>query len=283
MPEAHQIEQLEIDILLDGIRNRYGYDFTHYSRASLKRRVDRVREREQLSSYTALLDKLYHDAGYFDEFLKCISINVTEMFRDPPFYVAVRQKIVPMLKTFPFIKIWHAGCATGEEVYSMAIVLHEEGFLDRTRIYATDFNKHSLDRAQEGIYTAKTMNAAKANYLAAGGTGEFCDYTNASYDLVKFKNYLKDQITFSYHNLVSDGVFGEMNLVCCRNVLIYFDKTLQDHVLSRFTESLRHGGFLCLGSKETLNFTAVKPFFETIDAQQRIFKKTGDARAASQI
>ncbi len=262
MPEAHQIEQLEIDILLDGIRNRYGYDFTHYSRASLKRRVDRVREREQLSSYTALLDKLYHDAGYFDEFLKCISITVTEMFRDPPFYVAVRQKIVPMLKTFPFIKIWHAGCATGEEVYSMAIVLHEEGFLDRARIYATDFNKHSLDRAQEGIYTAKTMNAANGQLSRCRRHRRvLATTTNASYDLVKFKDYLKDHITFSYHNLVTDGVFGEMNLICCRNVLIYFDKTLQDHVLSRFTESLRHGGFLCLGNKETLNFTAVKPLF----------------------
>jgi chemotaxis protein methyltransferase CheR len=282
-PRAHDIEKMEIDMLLDGIRNRYGYDFTHYSRASLKRRVDRVREHGRLSSYTALLDKLYHDAGYFDEFLRGMSITVTEMFRDPLFYRALRETIVPMLKTFPFIKIWHAGCATGEEVYSMAILLHEEGFLGRTRIYATDFNKHSLDKAQEGVYAAKNLAAAAANYAAAGGIGDFSDYTNASYDLVKFKDFLKERITFSYHNLVSDGVFGEMNLICCRNVLIYFDKVLQDRVLSQFTESLRHGGFLCLGSKETLNFTAVKSLFEVMDTRQRIFRKCGGAHAAASI
>jgi len=279
-PRAHDIEKMEIDMLLEGIRNRYGYDFSHYSRASLKRRVDRVREHGRLSSYTALLDKLYHDAGYFDEFLRSLSITVTEMFRDPQFYLAVRQQLVPMLKTFPFVKIWHAGCATGEEVYSMAILLHEEGFLDRARIYATDFNKHSLDIAQEGIYPAKTVGSAGANYLAAGGTGDFSDYFSASYEFVKFKDYLKRQITFSYHNLVSDGVFGEMNLISCRNVLIYFDKTLQDRVLVRFTDSLRHGGFLCLGNKETLNFTAVKTLFETVDGKQRLFRKIGEIDAA---
>lgn len=282
-PSAHEIEKMEIDMLLEGIRSRYGYDFTHYSRASLKRRVDRVREHGRLPSYTALLDKLYHDAGYFDEFLKGMSITVTEMFRDPLFYRALREKLVPMLKTFPFIKIWHAGCATGEEVYSMAILLHEEGFLNRARIYATDFNKHSLDKAQEGVYCAKNLHTARANYLAAGGTRDFADYTNASYDLVKFKDFLKERITFSYHNLVSDGVFGEMNLICCRNVLIYFDKALQDHVLSQFTESLRHGGFLCLGNKETLNYTAVKSLFEVVDARQRLFKKSGGGHAACAI
>ncbi len=283
MPQGHDVEKIEIDMLLGGIRSRYGYDFTHYSRASLKRRVDRVREHGRLTSYTALLDRLYHDEVYFDEFLRSMSITVTEMFRDPPFYRAVREKLVPMLKTFPFIKIWHAGCATGEEVYSMAILLHEEGFLNRARIYATDFNKHSLDKAQEGIYPAKNMEAAKANYIAAGGTGDFFEHTSSSYDLVKFNDYLKKHITFSYHNLVSDGVFGEMNVICCRNVLIYFDKTLQDHVLSQFAESLRHGGFLCLGNKETLNFTAVKSAFETIDSKQRIFKKTGAIHAAPEI
>ena len=273
-------EEMEIDMLLEGIRSRYGYDFTHYSRASLKRRINRAREQARLSSYAALLDKLYHDETYFDQFLKGMSITVTEMFRDPTFYRAVRAKIVPMLKTFPFIKIWHAGCATGEEAYSMAILLHEEGFLDRTRIYATDFNKHSLDTAQEGVYAFKNMDTTRANYVAAGGTEDFSDYYNTSYDLVKFRNYLKEHITFSYHNLVTDGVFGEMNLICCRNVLIYFDKILQDQVLSQFTESLRHSGFLCLGNKETLNFTAVKSLFDPLDAKQRIYRKCGAAHAA---
>jgi chemotaxis protein methyltransferase CheR len=278
---ALDMEKMEIDMLLDGIRGRYGYDFTHYSRASLKRRIDRARAQARLSSYTALLDKLYHDESYFNEFLRGLSITVTEMFRDPPFYRAVREKIIPMLKTFPFIKIWHAGCATGEEVYSMAILLHEEGFLERTRIYATDFNKHSLDRAQEGVYSFASMANATANYGEAGGTEDFAGYYNASYDLVKFKDHLNKHITFSFHNLVTDGVFGEMNLIFCRNVLIYFDKTLQDHVLSQFTESLRYGGFLGLGNKETLNFTAVRSLFEPLDAKQRLYRKCGAAHATS--
>jgi chemotaxis protein methyltransferase CheR len=271
----HDAEKAEIETLLNGIRSRFGYDFTHYSKASLKRRLDRAREQANLPSYTALLDKLFHEEGSFDLFLKHMSITVTEMFRDPSVYRAIREKIIPVLKTFPFVKIWHAGCATGEEVYSMAILLHEEGFLDRARIYATDFNKHSLQKGREGIYSTKNLETFADNYKDAGGTRNLSDYYSASYDLVKFKDYLKEHITFSYHNLVTDGVFGEMNLICCRNVLIYFDKTLQDHVLTQFTESLRHGGFLCLGNKETLNFTAVKMLFETVDAKQRIYRKSG--------
>ncbi|MDR3449131.1 MAG: protein-glutamate O-methyltransferase CheR [Alphaproteobacteria bacterium] len=281
--QSKDAEKIEIDLLLAGIRERYGYDFTHYSRASLKRRVDRVRDHAKLPSYMALLDKLYHDELYFDEFLKNMSITVTEMFRDPLFYRALREQIVPMLKTFPFVKIWHAGCATGEEVYSMAILLHEEGFLDRTQIYATDFNKHALDKAQAGIYAAKHREDASANYRAAGGTGDFSAYVSDSYDLMKFRDYLKERVTFSYHNLVTDGVFGEMNLICCRNVLIYFDKVLQDHVLTQFVHSLRYGGFLCLGNKESLNFTAVKNLFEPMDKQQRIFKKCGEFDAVSPL
>ncbi len=272
---VHEAEKMEIDRLLTGIRDRYGYDFTHYSWASLKRRIDRVCDHMHAASYTALLDKLFYDDRLFDEFLKHMSITVTEMFRDPPVYLAIREKIVPLLKTFPFVKIWHAGCATGEEAYSMAILLHEEGFLGRARLYATDFNKHSLDKAGEGIYPAKNSELFAANYHAAGGKGNFSDYYSASYERVKFKDYLKEHITFSYHNLVTDGVFGEMNLICCRNVLIYFDKILQNRVLTQLAESLRHGGFLCLGNKETLNFTAVKELFEPVDPRQRIYKKSG--------
>ena len=275
--QRYDAEKMEIDMLLEGIRNRYGYDFTHYSQASMKRRIDLVRDQAGLTSYTALLNSLFHNEQHFDAFLKHMSITVTEMFRDPPVYSAIREKIIPILKTYPFVKIWHAGCATGEEVYSMAILLHEEGFLDRARIYATDFNKHSLDKAQEGVYSSKKIDDYAANYMEAGGKRHLSDYYRASYDLIKFKNYLKERVTFSYHNLVTDGVFGEMNLICCRNVLIYFDKSLQNHVLANFTQSLRHGGFLCLGNKETLNFTAVKSLYEPIDSKQRIYRKCGAA------
>jgi chemotaxis protein methyltransferase CheR len=266
---------LEIERLLNGIHSRYGYDFSHYSRASLKRRLERALVQTRLANFSQLLDCLSQDEYCFDEFLKIMSITVTEMFRDPDFYQAVRQHVVPVLKTYPFIKIWHAGCATGEEVYSMALLLHEEGFLDRARIYATDFNKHSLDTASRGVYSAKRMDASAAKYLEAGGKEDFRKYYSAGYELAKFKEFLRERITFSYHNLVTDGVFGEMNLICCRNVLIYFDKTLQDQVLSKFAESLRHGGFLCLGNRESLNFTAVKALFSAVDKPQRIYRKCG--------
>lgn len=268
-------ERAEIDRLLNGISSRYGYDFSHYSRASFKRRLERALARTGLTHFTELLDRLLQDEQSFDEFLEIMSITVTAMFRDPLFYRSIREQVVPVLKTYPFAKIWHAGCATGEEVYSMALLLHEEGFLDRARIYATDFNKHSLDTASKGVYSARYMAAYATNYREAGGKGNFSDYYSEGYELAKFKDFLKERITFSYHNLVSDGVFGEMNIVCCRNVLIYFDKTLQDQVLSKFAESLRHGGFLCLGNKESLNFSAVSALFEPVDKKQRIYRKCG--------
>jgi len=268
-------EKIEIDLLLAGIRNRYGYDFTHYSYSSLKRRLDLALVENRLTRFTELLDRLLHHEAVFDQFLRHMSITVTEMFRDPLFYEAIREKVIPVLKTFPFIKIWHAGCSTGEEVYSMAILLHEEGFLSRSRIYATDFNKEALQIAEQGVYPMKHIESYNENYRAAGGNRNFSDYYRAGYDLVKFKDYLKKHITFSYHNLVTDGVFGEMNLICCRNVLIYFDKTLQNQVLHLFSESLRYGGFLCLGSKETLNFTEIKSLFTSVDARQKIYRKSG--------
>lgn len=263
------------DMLLHGIHIRYGYDFTHYSRASLKRRIGRMLVQTGQTNLTELLDRLIHEEQCFDEFLKLMSITVTEMFRDPAFYQSVREYVVPVLKTYPFAKIWHAGCATGEEVYSMALLLHEENFLDRVRIYATDFNKNSLDTASSGVYSARQIEAYAVNYRAAGGKKALSDYLSDGYELAKFKDFLRERITFSYHNLVTDGVFGEMNIICCRNVLIYFDKTLQDEVLLKFAESLRHGGFLCLGNKESLNFTAVKSLFEPVDKAQRIYRKCG--------
>lgn len=269
-------EELEVELLLTGIQKRYGYDFSHYSHASLIRRLDKARTHAKLDRYTQLLDVLLHDEKGFDDFLKHMSVTVTEMFRDPTFYKSVRENIVPVLKTFPYVKLWHAGCATGEEAYSMALLLHEEGFLQRARIYATDFNKHSLDVAEKGVYPARQLPAFAQNYYESGGSRAFGDYYSSGYELAKFKDFLKDRITFSYHNLVTDGVFGEMNLICCRNVLIYFDKALQDRVLLKFAESLRHGGFLCLGNKESLDFSAVRDVFEPVDRKQRIYRKVGE-------
>ena len=176
MNTGRDIENLEMELLLDGIRRRYGYDFTNYSYASLKRRLNSVRDQAKITRYTEMLDRLFHDEAFFDQVLKHMSITVTEMFRDPDFYKAVREQVVPMLKTFPFVKIWHAGCATGEEVYSMAILLHEENFLDRVRIYATDFNKHALGAAQNGVYPLENIHAYAENYKAAGGKKDFSEY-----------------------------------------------------------------------------------------------------------
>lgn len=266
-------EDIEIDLLLEGIKRRYGYDFRRYSRDSLKRRLTEVLAKSRLKFFTELLHKAFHDEVFFDSFLRQMSVTVTELFRDPAFFLSIRENIIPTLKTFPFIKIWHAGCATGEEAYSMAILLHEEGFLDRARIYATDFNKHSLEVANDGVYPLSSIEKFRENYQQAGGQGCLEDYYTTKYDLVKFKSFLKDRITFTYHNLVTDGVFGEMNLISCRNVLIYFDKELQNRVFTLFLESLRHGGFLCLGGSEALVFSAVERQFKAIDSKQKIFKR----------
>ena len=275
MMNPQEKEKIEMELLLTAISKRYGYDFSNYSVASLKRRLKLSLSNHHLSRYTELLDLLFHDEKAFDEFLRHMSITVTEMFRDPKFYDSIRTNVVPLLKTYPFVKIWHAGCATGEEVYSMAILLHEEGFLERVRIYATDFNKHSLAIAEQGVYPDKILETYEKNYLAAGGKGNFSQYYGHAYERLKFKDFLKESITFSYHNLVTDGVFGEMHLICCRNVLIYFDKILQERVRGLFMDSLRHGGFLCLGAKESLRFSEVQPFFNPIDEAFRIYQRTG--------
>ena len=266
-------EKIEIDLLLDGIIKRYGYDFSDYSYSSLKRRLTVAKTNLGVSRFTELLDKVFHNDTYFDEVLKQLSVTVTEMFRDPPFYQSLRAQLIPQLKTYPFVKIWHAGCATGEEAYSLAILLHEENFLDRALIYATDYNKNSLNIAKKGIYSPENFEKYIQNYTKVTGKDSFSQYYNSKYDLVKMKDFLKERITFSYHNLVTDHVFGEMNLILCRNVLIYFNQDLQNRVYNLFNESLRHGGYLCLGNKESLKFSSIDQYFEPLDKQQRIYKK----------
>ena len=201
------------------------------------------------------------------------SINVTEMFRDPSCYLNIRKSVIPVLRTYPFIKIWHAGCATGEEVYSMAILLKEEGMYDRAQIYATDFNEAVVQKAKAGIFQIDRIKTYTSNYQKAGGTESFADYYTADYDSVIMDQALKKNIVFAHHNLVTDSVFGEMNLIMCRNVLIYFDRNLQNHVFKLFLDSLCYGGFICVGSKESIRFSKYSDSFEDAVRDEKIYKK----------
>lgn len=265
---------IEIELLLDAINMKYGYDFKGYSRAHIKRRVIRRLSLSGLSSILELAHKVIYDRAYFDNVLLDFSINVTEMFRDPVFYKKFRQEVVPILKTYPFIRVWHAGCATGEEVYSMSILLKEEGLLERAQIYATDFNDVVLQKAKDGIYPIEVIKEYTYNYQQAGGHASFADYYIAKYDSVIMESSLKKKIIFADHNLVTDGVFGEMNVIICRNVMIYFDKILQNKVVNLFHSSLANGGFLCLGIKESLKYIDLKNDFELIADKERIYKKS---------
>ncbi len=268
------LEKIETDLLLEAIFCRYGYDFRHYARSSLKRRLNLIKTKFKLDSLSDMVPKVLHDQDFFNNLLQALSISTTEMFRDPDFFLAVRKKVFPILRTYPFIKVWHVGCSTGEEVYSMAILLQEEGLLKKTQIYATDFNQSSLDVAREGIYSNKNMEQYAKNYCSAGGEASLSDYYLSKYGSIKMHDLLKEKIVFSFHNMVTDTSFGEMNLIVCRNVFIYFDKTLQNRILSLFMDSLCHRGFLCLGSKESLDFSDFRESFETVCKKERIFRKT---------
>ncbi len=265
--------QLELSLLLEAIFQKSGYDFRGYSRAHINRRLEHVRKRSGLDSLCAVTHRLIYDEDFFEDVLTALSINVSEMFRDPFVYQSIRKNVVPHLKTFPFIKVWHAGCAAGQEVYSTAILLEEEGMKDRTQQYATDINDGVLDAARQGIYPADLIKDYTKNYQQAGGTRAFSDYYTAAYDSVAMTTRLKDNMLFSQHNLVTDGVFGEMHMIFCRNVLIYFAEDLQNHVLKLFYNSLCHGGFLCIGTKETLRFTDYADEFEIVDEKSKIYRK----------
>ncbi|MFH0730782.1 MAG: CheR family methyltransferase [Pseudomonadota bacterium] len=223
---------------------------------------------------SAMIFPFLHDASFCARLIYGISVTVSEMFRDPGFFVTLRRQVIPYLKTYPFIRIWHAGCATGEEVYSLAIVLKEEGIYDRTTIFATDFNELALDKARQGIYPLEKMKEYTANYQRSGGTEPFARYYHAGYNAAILDAGLKKSITFANHNLVTDGVFSEVHLVLCRNVLIYFDKTLKYRVLRLFRDSLVHGGVLALGSKESIQFTQDANHFKSLSSQWKIYQKT---------
>ncbi|WP_163338301.1 protein-glutamate O-methyltransferase CheR [Desulfopila sp. IMCC35008] len=267
------VEELEIDLLLEAMLKRYGYDFRGYARASLTRRIQKGLEEAQLGRISELIPYIIHDREFTKRFVRNLSVHVTEMFRDPLFFRSLRERVLPYLETFPFLKIWSAGVATGEEVYSLAILLKEERLYDRTTIYATDFSDTVLEKAEKGIYSAELIKKSTRNYQASNGKGSFGDYYYAEYKSAIFDGSLRENIVFANHNIVTDGVFGEMHLILCRNVLIYFDNKLQNRVLRLFTDSLRANGFLCLGSKETIEFSEVKDSFEHFTEGQRIYQK----------
>ncbi|MCK0536311.1 CheR family methyltransferase [Alcanivorax quisquiliarum] len=271
--EQVNIEDIEIRLLLEAIYQLYGYDFRSYSKASLRRRVLHRLGMSGLPSIMAMTDRVLRDQAFFVTLLNDLTVNVTEMFRDPEFYRAFREEVVPVLKTFPFIKIWHAGCSTGEEIYSMAILLEEEGLYERAMLYATDIDKNVLAAAKKGIYSYAAIKVYSDNYRRAGGKASLADYYTAKYDGVIMDQRLKRNIVFADHDLATDQVFGEMNVIVCRNVLIYFDRDLQQRVFKLFRESLDMGGYLCLGTKESLRFSGCAEHFEPVVGDLRIFRK----------
>jgi chemotaxis protein methyltransferase CheR len=271
--QRDDVDEIELALLLEGVYRRYGFDFREYAPASLRRRVWRRVHAEGLSTISALQDKLLHDSACMERLLLDLSINVTAMYRDPAFYVTFREKVVPLLRTYPFTRIWVAGCSTGEEVYSLAILLAEEGVYERTRIYATDINESVLDRARAGVFPLDKMREYTENYIKAGGQRAFSEYYLAKYDGAQFQRSLVENVVFAQHNLVSDRSFNEFNVVVCRNVMIYFDRALQDRVHRLFYESLTMFGVLALGAKESIKFSPFEDRFEDLDASERLYKK----------
>jgi len=268
-----ELERVEIELLLEGIYRHYGFDFRSYAYASIRRRLWKRVEAESLSSISELQALVLHDGGAMERLLLDLSVSVTAMFRDPGFYQAFRDDVVPLLRTYPFVRIWHAGCSTGEEVYSTAIVLEEEGLLDRARIYATDINDAVLQQARAGIFPLNRMQEYTDNYIRAGGKRSFSEYYTAKYDGALFSPSLTRNVVFSQHNLVTDRSFSEFNVIFCRNVLIYFDRNLQQRVHALFYESLVTFGILALGSKESLRFSKYEPCYEKLNTKEKLYRK----------
>ncbi|MBX5481846.1 MAG: protein-glutamate O-methyltransferase CheR [Myxococcaceae bacterium] len=274
-PAAHEldVEGLELELLLEAMFRRYGADFRGYARSSLRRRIRNMVRDERLGSISALQEKILREPEAMVRLLDHLSVCVTSMFRDPSFFLAFRQKVVPHLFSAPFVRIWCAGAATGEEVYSLAILLSEEGLFERCRLYGTDINAHLIEKARRGVFDAALMGEYEANYRAAGGKGSLSDYFRVAYDGATPRHGLKRNILFAQHNLAIDGSFNEFNVILCRNVMIYFGAELQNRVHELFFQSLRRKGFLCLGRRESLPRALAKTRYETVDAEERIYRR----------
>jgi chemotaxis protein methyltransferase CheR len=268
-----ELETIEIDLLLEAIYRWYGYDFREYARASLRRRIGNAMRAEGLSTVSGLQERLLHDPACMDRFLVVLSVTVTSFFRDPGFFMAFRHNVVPLLRTYPFIRIWHAGCATGEEVYSLAILLQEEGLYERCRIYATDLNPSVLRKAREGIFPASSLEDCAGRYEKAGGARSFAEYYTNGYGSAIFRAALRANILFSQHNLAMDRSFNEFNVILCRNVMIYFQNSLQQRVHHLLYDSLATFGVLGLGSKESLQFTPHEQAYQPLVAGWKLYRR----------
>ena len=272
MSNQAAISDEQVEVILSDVLEQYGYDFTGYSRASLKRRLLRLYALDKQVSFAEFRYKIGNDSAYFKRFVEQITVNVTEMFRDPLFYRALRTKVLPQLGTYPFIRIWVAGCSTGEEAYSMAILLKELKLLNKSLTYATDLNPIVLEKAAQAMFSLSHMKLYSENYIASGGIKDFSSYYSANYSLAKFNDELKAKIIFSTHNLVSDHSFNEFQLILCRNVLIYFDRDLQFNVLQLFDNSLDNLGYLALGTKETIDFSPNSKRYKRLETE-KIWRK----------
>jgi chemotaxis protein methyltransferase CheR len=266
------IKDEEVEILLADLQEVYGYDFGDYAKASLKRRMQRLYGLDRFPSFAEFRYRVRNDEVYLKRFVEEITVNVTEMFRDPSFYRLLRKEVLPTLATYPFIRIWHAGCSTGEEVYSMAILLHEMNLLKKAILYATDINPDVLEKAKAGIFPLSGLKQYSGNYILSGGTADFSSYYTTRYDYAKFDRELSSKMVFATHNLVSDGSFNHFQLILCRNVMIYFEKPLQDRVLQLFDQSLEPLGFLALGAKETLRFSGIAARYKPL-GKEKVWRK----------
>lgn len=269
----YDLEELEIDLLLEGIYRYYGLDLRDYARASMKRRIANILSKEQLKTISALQEQVLHDRACMQRFLLNLSVHVTSMFRDASFYLAFRQRVIPILKTYPFIRIWHAGCASGEEVYSFAILLQEEGIYQRCRLYGTDINEMLLQQAKAGIFSLDRMQEYTQNYLKAGGKKGFSEYYTAAYENAIFNADLKKNLIFAPHNLVTDNSFNDFHVIICRNVMIYFNQNLQARVHKLFYESLVRFGILGLGRQESIKFTPYQEGYDLLESSAKIYQR----------
>lgn len=275
MTKALTNEDIEFQLLLEAIFLKYGYDFRGYAEASMRRRVQGLLRKSGFATISRLQEAVLHESESFARMLPDLTVSTSEMYRDPSFYNAFREQVVPVLRTFPAFKIWHAGCSFGQELYSMAILLKEAGIYDKATIFATDINQSALQAAKEGIYPLESIKQFTANYQTAGGSRAFSDYYTAAYGSARFDVSLRQNVVFAHHNLAIDDVFSEVHVILCRNVMIYFNRDLQDRVLDLFSRSLRYKGFLCLGSKETVRFLKGSGIYEDVSSDQRIYRKLG--------